>query len=75
MLFPFPEKSPDTVKEGIDKFFLSYYDGNLNGKLSLVSSSGFDRVTSPCVYPPDPDQMFLKGGSTGILGAGSWIIP
>ena len=74
MLFPSPEKASDTVKKEFMNF-LSYYDVNPNGKLSLGSTSGFNQVTNPDVYPPDPDQMFLKGGSTVILGAGSWINP
>ena len=74
MLFPFPEKAPIAVKkESMNS--LSFFEVNLNCKLSLRSTSGFNQVTNPDVYPPDPDQMFLKGGSTVILGAGSWITP
>jgi len=29
-------------------------------------------LQSPDVSPPDPEQMFLKGGSTAIMEAGSF---
>ena len=74
MFFPIPEKDPDAVtKESMN--FLSFNEVNLNRTLALRSSSGFNRVKIPECITLIPDQMFLKGGSTGILGAGSWINP